>query len=99
VSISFRRSCRDCDALNADELETLLGRAFDFKTQLDRLANALRYLVKRPRLSMASRELRDSVWAGPATARAGQSQTSAPSNVFHQRHESVVHVHLLMAVK
>jgi hypothetical protein len=39
-------SCRrDGDALNADELQTLLGRTFNFETQFNRLANALSNLV------------------------------------------------------
>jgi hypothetical protein len=52
-------SCRDCDALNADELKAPLGCTFHFEAQLDRFTNALRYLVERSSLGVASRELRD----------------------------------------
>lgn len=34
-------SCSDCDSLNADELQSLLRRAFDFEIQANGLPNAL----------------------------------------------------------
>jgi len=52
-------SCRDGDALNADEFETVLWFALHFEAQLDRFANTLRDLVQRLRLRVATRQLRD----------------------------------------
>ncbi|MGA7409558.1 MAG: hypothetical protein WBW33_03675 [Bryobacteraceae bacterium] len=39
-------SCRDCNALNADELKALLRHTLRFEAQFDRLANALADLVE-----------------------------------------------------
>jgi hypothetical protein len=52
-------SCCNGDALNADELECLFGPARYFKTQFNSLANALRDLIQRSSLRMASGELWD----------------------------------------
>jgi hypothetical protein len=52
-------SCRDRDALNADELKPLLRYTLRFEAQLDRLANALAHFVERTRLGMTPRKLRD----------------------------------------
>jgi hypothetical protein len=52
-------SCRDRDALNADELKSLVRYTLGFEAQLDRLANALAHLVERTRRGMTPRNLRD----------------------------------------
>jgi hypothetical protein len=52
-------SCCDRDALNTDELKTLVGRTFHFETQLDSLANAFRDLVEGSRLRVTPGKLRD----------------------------------------
>ena len=51
--------CCDGNALNADELKTVLRRTFHFETQFDRLANSLRDLVEGSGLRVTSRKLRD----------------------------------------
>jgi hypothetical protein len=38
-------SCRNSDLPDADELQTLFGRALHFKAQFNRLTDALRYAV------------------------------------------------------
>ena len=52
-------SCCNRYALNPDELKRLFRRARHFEAQFYSLANALRQLIQRFRLRMASRELRD----------------------------------------
>jgi len=44
-------SCRDGDALDADERQRTVGSAFDFKAQLARFAASFGDLVERPALA------------------------------------------------
>ena len=52
-------SCRDGHPLDADELQFLLRRAFDFQAQRDGLGDALGDLIERARLGVAASDLRN----------------------------------------
>lgn len=53
-----RDSCRDCHALNADELQFARRSTLDLKAKLNGFADSLRDLVKRAPLRVAARKLR-----------------------------------------
>jgi hypothetical protein len=52
-------SCRNGDALDTDEFETVRRHTLNFKAQLDGFTNARGNLVQRTALGVASGELRD----------------------------------------